>query len=267
MKPIPILTRIGLSLILTLSLLYVGSLLLAGLLSPLALAQAPLVAFPGAEGFGANATGGRGGRVIEVTNLKDTGPGSLRAAIEASGPRIVVFRVGGIIDVGAKLKIENPFITIAGQTAPGGGILLRGQKFYVAADHVIIRHVRFRLGPVSGKDAVAITNGARNVIIDHCSVSWGSDETLSVDTNASDITIQWGIISEGLNFEDHPYGSLIASGARRVTFHHNIWAHFRERSPKLGGQASDDNRYQLVNNVVYDWGNYGTACAIHGQCM
>ena len=110
------------------------------------------------------------------------------------------------------MKIENPFITIAGQTAPGGGILLRGQKFYVAADHVIIRHVRFRLGPVSGKDAVAITNGARNVIIDHCSVSWGSDETLSVDTNASDITIQWGIISEGLNFEDHPYGSLIGAG-------------------------------------------------------
>ena len=217
-------------------------------------------AFPGAEGFGAGAVGGRGGRVIEVTHLGDSGPGSLRAAVEASGPRIVVFRVGGIIDVRDKLKIRDPFITIAGQTAPGDGITLRGHKFYVEADHVIIRYLRFRLGPVEERDAVAVTAGARHVILDHCSFSWGDDETMSVDTGASDVTLQWSIVSEGLNHADHGYGSLLSSETRRISLHHNLWAHFVERLPKLDGTVPGAE-YQLVNNVMYGWDNSATNVA------
>ncbi len=221
-------------------------------------------AFPGAEGFGAQAVGGRGGRVIEVTNLDDAGPGSLRAAVEASGPRIVVFRVGGTIDVRDKLKIRDPFITIAGQTAPGGGIALRGHKFYVEADHVIIRFLRFRLGPVEARDAVAVTGGAQHVILDHCSFSWGDDETMSMDTGASDVTLQWSIVSEGLNHADHGYGSLLSSETRRISLHHNLWAHFVERLPKLDGTVPGAE-YQLVNNVMYDWDNSATNVSAHAR--
>lgn len=223
-----------------------------------ALPAGAVPAFPGAEGFGAGAVGGRGGRVIEVTTLADSGPGSLRAALGASGPRIVVFRVGGTIDVGDKLRIENPYVTVAGQTAPGGGITLRGQKFYVEADHVVIRHVRFRLGPVEERDALAVTGGARHVVLDHVSVSWGADETLSVDTASSDVTIQWSFITEGLLPSNK--GSLLITPSR-VTFHHNLWAHQGERLPKFDGNG-EDPQFQLVNNVMYNWKSSATNITI-----
>lgn len=236
-----------------------GVLLLSAAWLQLGAAPAGAVpAFPGAEGFGADAVGGRGGRVIEVTTLADSGPGSLRAALEASGPRIVVFRVGGTIDVGEKLRIENPYCTVAGQTAPGGGIALRGQKFYVQADHVIIRHVRFRLGPVEQRDALAVTGGARHVILDHVSVSWGADETLSVDTASSDVTVQWSFVTEGLLPSNK--GSLLNTPSR-VTFHHNLWAHHGERLPKADGDG-EDPQFQLVNNVMYNWRTSATNVTI-----
>ena len=139
------------------------------------------VAFPGAEGFGAYAKGGRGGDVYTVTNVEDSGPGSLREGIRSSsGPRTIVFAVSGLIDLESKLKIDRDFITIAGQTAPGDGICVRNYTFEIAADHVIVRYIRSRLGDQAGQvsDAITITNG-HNIIVDHCSASWSVDETLS----------------------------------------------------------------------------------------
>jgi len=168
---------------------------------------AALPAFPGAEGFGAASIGGRGGLVIEVTNLNDSGPGSLRAAVEAGGPRIVVFRVSGNIELQSRLKISNSYITIAGQTAPGAGICLNNYQFQVSADHVIVRYMRFRPGDNKAVqcDAVWVSKG-RNIIIDHCSASWSVDETLSVAAEADElgnVTIQWCMIAESLNCSIH----------------------------------------------------------------
>ncbi|MHC4670948.1 MAG: pectate lyase, partial [Planctomycetota bacterium] len=145
-------------------------------------ANGPIPAFPGAEGFGANTIGGRGGAVYEVTNLDNSGPGSLRAAIEASGPRIVVFRVSGTIHLQSQLRLTNPYITIAGQTAPGEGICLRDRDFKIRQTHdVVIRYIRSRPGDVTQTEQDAISlDECRNVIIDHCSASWSIDETLSV---------------------------------------------------------------------------------------
>ena len=164
-------------------------------------------AFPAAEGFGGNSVGGRGGQVIEVTNLNDSGPGSLRAAIDTEGPRIVVFRLGGTIELQSRLEITNPYITIAGQTAPGGGITLKTVPTYkksaikIETHDVIIRYIRSRPGPSSdisdSLDALEITGGY-NIIIDHSSFSWGTDEVIGIANDARDITIQWSIISEGL---------------------------------------------------------------------
>lgn len=169
-------------------------------------------AFPGAEGFGANSVGGRGGRVIEVTNLDDSGPGSLRAAIEADRPRTVVFRVGGTIELQSGLEITNPFITIAGQTAPGGGITLRNDpsnadtSLKIETHDVVIRYIRSRPGPSTELhgtlDAITIGNqegGTYNVIVDHSSFSWATDEVVNSWYDAHDITIQWSIVSEGLH--------------------------------------------------------------------
>src|SRR5690606_16312399 len=143
-----------------------------------------LKAFPGAEGFGKDATGGRGGRVIQVTNLNASGSGSLRAALEASGTRTVVFRVGGTIDLGnVRVYIENPNLTIAGETAPGDGILIRNGTLAISANNVIVRHLRIR-GSAPGDDCMVIksfnSSPVENVIIDHSSLSWGEDENLAV---------------------------------------------------------------------------------------
>ena len=160
-------------------------------------------AFPGAEGFGAKSVGGRGGKVIEVTNLNDSGSGSLRAAIAASGPRTVVFRVGGTIELKSRIQVENPYLTIAGQTAPGGGITLKNgsnekDTLYILTHDVVVRYLRVRPGPGGDADGVGVGTNASNVVLDHCSVSWAVDENLGVSSTAKNVSIQWSIIAEGL---------------------------------------------------------------------
>ena len=188
-------------------------------------ARAGTLAFPGAEGAGRYALGGRTGAVWRVTNLDDSGPGSLRAAVEAEGARTVVFDIGGTIRLQSPLTIRRGRITIAGQTAPGGGVTLRDQPLIVAGDDVVIRHLRSRLGDVSGveADAISITRG-RRIILDHLSASWSVDETLSVgsrydppESGVYDVTVQWSLIAESLNASghakgDHGYGSLVRGG-------------------------------------------------------
>ncbi|MBX7256084.1 MAG: pectate lyase [Candidatus Hydrogenedentes bacterium] len=220
-----------------------------------------LPAFPGAEGAGSTTPGGRGGTVLSVTNLDDAGPGSLRAACEAKGPRIVVFRTGGLIELKSPLRIEEPFITIAGQSAPGGGICFKGYGCVIATHDVVIRHVRFRPGDISGKeqDALGIVN-SRNVVIDHCSASWGTDETLSVTGDSRDVTVQWCVISESLNHSihhkgAHGYGSLLRAHDGTFTFHHNLYAHHNSRNPRPGGYPDKPGLLlDFRNNAIYDWG-------------
>lgn len=239
-------------------------------------AQAPEprpVAFPGAEGAGRMSVGGRGGRVLRVTNLDNAGPGSLRAAVEADGPRTVVFDIGGTIRLATPLTIRRGRITVAGQTAPGGGITLRDYPLVVAADDVVVRHIRSRLGDESRieSDAVSIDRGSR-IILDHVSASWSVDETLSVGSRYDppergiyDVTVQWSIIAESLNASghakgEHGYGSLIRGGhGARMTFHHNLWAAHRARMPRPGNYnppAVDPQgpRFEFRSNVFHDWG-------------
>ena len=234
-------------------------------------ADGPL-AFPGAEGAGRFALGGRGGRVLRVTHLGDSGPGSLREAVEADGPRTVIFDVGGVIRLGSPLTVRRGRITIAGQTAPGGGITLRDHPLVVAADDVVIRHIRSRLGDESGveADAVSVERG-RRIILDHISASWSVDETLSVGSRYSppergiyDVTVQWSLIAESLNASghakgEHGYGSLVRGGhGARMTFHHNLWAAHRARMPRPGNYNPpsvdpEGPRFEFRSNVFYDW--------------
>ncbi|NIM96226.1 MAG: hypothetical protein GTO18_21215 [Anaerolineales bacterium] len=219
-------------------------------------------AFPGAEGFGASSIGGRGGRVIEVTNLNESGPGSLRAAIEAEGPRIVVFRIGGTIELASSLRIKNPFITIAGQTAPGDGITLKNGSsnktaLTIQTHDVIVRYIRARPGAGGEGDGINIlNNSAYNVIVDHCSVSWAVDENMSTWYDPHDITIQWCIIAEGLHDSTHSKGPhskgilLGSDGSRNISLHHNLFAHNDERSPRIKTAGLVD----VVNNVIYNYG-------------
>jgi pectate lyase len=225
-------------------------------------------AFPGAEGFGANSIGGRGGRVIEVTNLNDSGTGSLREAVEAKGPRIIVFRVSGTIAQKTILKITNPYITIAGQTAPGGGICLKDNELVIAADQVIVRYIRSRPGDKVSKENHGFNIIAgKNIIIDHCSASWAIDETLSATTSGQlgNVTVQWCIISESLNNSfhvkgPHGYGSLIQGGwGNGYTYHHNLYADHSGRNPRPGNyndliKDPDGFIFDFRNNVIYNWG-------------
>lgn len=243
-------------------------------------APAVLRAFPNAEGFGMNAVGGRGGRVIEVTNLNDSGPGSLRAAVESSGPRIVVFRVGGYIELESMLDINTPFITIAGQTAPGDGICLKNYSITVRADNVIIRYLRVRPSDSAKKefDSISVLNG-RDIIIDHCSASWAVDEVISVVSrrpSLGNVTVQWCIIAESLNCTVHHkgchgYASLIRAGfGNGVTYHHNLYAHNHGRSPRPGNYVDSgrDPRgliFDFRNNVLYNWGGSHAGYNADGQ--
>lgn len=220
-------------------------------------AQATAPAFPGAVGFGANTIGGRGGQVIEVTNLNDSGPGSFRAAVEASGPRIVVFRVGGTINLNDTIDIRNPYITIAGQTAPGGGILLRGYGINIRTYEVIIRFIRIRVGTgstsPSNTDGIQIIDNASNVMIDHSSISWALDENIGLSsTRARNITIQWSIIAEGLNCATHPEGchsrGALLNGTPHITFYGNLIAYADYRLPEMQG-----GEIQWTNNVLYGY--------------
>ena len=199
-----------------------------------------LPAFPGAEGFGADTAGGRGGKVLIVSNLNDSGAGSLRSACEAQGPRIVVFRVSGLIDLQSPIRVTEPFITIAGQSAPGAGICLKRNGLSIDTHDVVVRHIRSRPGDIAGKevDGLAVGGSSKRVIIDHCSVSWSVDENLSPSGNIADVTVQWSIISEALNRSvhgkgAHGYGSL-ARAAGGLSMHHNLWASNASRNPRPG---------------------------------
>ena len=218
-------------------------------------------AFPEAEGFGAMTRGGRGGRVLFVTNLNDAGPGSFREACMAKGPRIVIFRVGGLITLQSPLRITEPYLTIAGQTAPGDGICLRSDVFYIAAHDVVVRFLRSRLGDLTRKevDSISIGTPSRNVILDHCSASWSIDETLSPSGDIANVTVEWCLIAESLNHSfhskgEHGYGSLVhATGG--LTLHHNLWAHHTERNPRLGDNGGPPfPTFDVRNNVMYNWG-------------
>lgn len=211
-------------------------------------------AFPGAEGYGAGTRGGRGGQVILVTNLNDSGPGSLRHACEAEGPRIVVFKVSGTIDLASRLRISNPYITIAGQTAPGDGICLKRYPLSINASEVIIRYIRVRLGDEADIDADAISGRYhKNIILDHVSASWSIDETVSI-YYCENVTLQWCLISESLYAAGHVKGTHGFGGiwgSNRSTYHHNLLAHHTSRNPRF---ASGCGYNDFRNNVVYNWG-------------
>lgn len=229
---------------------------------PPRLPEGAIPAFPGAWGAGMFTTGGRGGKVIAVTNLNDSGEGSLRAALEAEGSRIVVFRVAGTIKVDKDLNINHPDITIAGQSAPGDGICIAG-TLNINTHNVIIRHIRVRRGvPVGGQGDDNIGgNPSRQIIIDHCSTSWGMDENISlyrhmrpsldgttqIKDAAENITIQWTISSEALDARGHAFGGTW--GGKPSTFHHNLFASNTARNPSIGMSGAFDFR----NNVIFNW--------------
>lgn len=239
-------------------------------------APAAIPAFPGAEGGGAAAVGGRGGRIIEVTNLDDSGPGSLRAAVESDGPRIVVFRVGGTITLDGGLDIASPFLTIAGQTAPGGGIVLRAAEGSTDAlvnlhtHDVVIRFLRFRRGytadpPESSREGgmnVAVWPGSHDVIFDHISASWTQDENFTVWASNADplhhVTLSWSTVAEPLS--NHPTNTVVGGEERAwvtamtdIDLHHNLVMNSSYRNPLL-----DNERSRVVNNVIYNTSWYGT---------
>jgi pectate lyase len=229
--------------------------------------QIGLPVFPGAEGFGTRTVAGRGGRVFEVTSLADEGVGTLRSAINESCPRIIVFRVCGIIELKSELQVLHPFVTLAGQTAPGGGICIKGAGITIMTHDVLIQHIRVRpgnKGPVNAEvnDAISIlgkyggqNDDAYNVVVDHVSASWGEDETVSTWYGAHDITISWCIISEALNRsrhrkKTHSAGLLIGDSSYNVSIHHNLLAHNDFRNPLI----SQGGTHDIVNNVIYNWG-------------
>ena len=227
------------------------------------LPQADVPAFPGAEGAGGHSFGGRGGKVYVVTSLEDSGPGTLREACEAAGPRIVVFNVAGIIHLKMPLYVKAPYLTLAGQTAPGDGVCVAGRTTLVDTHDVVIRYMRFRRGEtnVFDRDDSLGGNPIGNIILDHCSASWGFDENLSMyrhmlrATNGGpdlklptlNITIQWCISSEALDTFNHAFGGTW--GGRNTSFHHNLFACNTGRNPSIG--MSYD--FNFVNNVLFNW--------------
>jgi hypothetical protein len=247
--------------------------MLAFALLALSSSDAGQLAFPGAEGAGRFAQGGRGGQVVFVTNLEDSGPGSLRAAVETKGPRTILFRVSGTIKLAKPLVIREGRVTIAGQSAPGDGITLRDHRLEVAADDVVIRYIRSRLGDESKTESDAVWIGrGRRIILDHVSASWSVDETLSAsgrytdpDEGFYDLTVQWSIISESLTHSlhakgEHGYGSLIRGGrGSRISFHHNLWANHAARMPRPGNYDGPEVDplgpvFDFRSNVLYNWG-------------
>jgi len=230
---------------------------------PTDLPQAAVPAFPGAEGAGKFSFGGRGGRIFVVTNLADSGPGTLREAVESAGPRIVVFNVAGIIHLNMPLFVKAPYLTIDGHTAPGDGVCVAGESTLVDTHDVVIRYLRFRRGNTSvfDRDDALGGNPIGNIIVDHCSCSWGGDENLSMYrhiTAASvggtdeklptlNITLQWNISSEALNTYNHGFGATW--GGRNSSFHHNLFACNTARNPSIGMTYD----FNFVNNVLFNW--------------
>jgi len=231
------------------------------------------VAFPGAEGFGKYTTGGRGGIVMIVNNLNDNGPGSFRQAVtNKKTARIIVFSVSGTIHLESALSIAGN-VTVAGQTAPGDGICLADFPVSLSGDNIIVRYMRFRMGDKNQKGGMVDGNGGddafggtrrKNIIIDHCSMSWSTDEVCSVYAGDS-TTLQWNLIAEPLNYsyhfetgdkdyEHHGYGGIL--GGKHFTAHHNLYAHCSNRTPRWDGirNAPEENG-DFRNNVIYDWGS------------
>jgi pectate lyase len=220
-------------------------------------------AFPTAEGFGAASVGGRGGRVIAVTTLADSGAGSLRECMMATGARTCVFRVAGTIELLSQIKPASGYLTIAGQTAPGGGIAIRnhpsnltGSPFFFNKPHNIVRHVRIRPGPTSGTkqdttDSITVDAGAANTIIDHVSLSWATDEPFNTTKAASNVTIQWSLVYEGLSKSTHISGEhakgMFLEG-NNITAHHVFMAHATDRMPNAGVGS----RVDFVNLISYN---------------
>jgi pectate lyase len=236
-------------------------------------AQPVVLAFPEAEGFGRSAKGGRGGEVYIVSNLNDGGPGSLRECVEALGPRTCVFRVGGTISLESWLDVDNPYLTIAGQSAPGDGITLRASDrlskahLRVRTHDVVVRYIRSRPGtriengraltvsnPRSGRDAV------HNVIVDHVSLSWSADEIFIAWGETNNITVQWSIMAESLPETDGTVGlkgpNIGSDGGGWVSLHHNLIAHHTQRYPKMNPSGGP---VDIVGNVMYNMGSWGHA--------
>lgn len=236
--------------------------LLIALFAALGPALAQTKSFPEAQGFGQYAKGGRGGAVYLVTNLNDAGKGSLRDCVQAVGPRTCVFMVGGTIELLSPLRVSAPQLTIAGQTAPGGGIALKLSSRSAAqatplliknTRDVIVRHIRLRPGPSSnraGTDALTVEDSS-DVIIDHVSMSWAPDENFNAHRAVTNLTVQWSILSEGLM--DHSKGSLTCSdgwGCGRITLHHNLYVSNRDRNPDI--KSSTAGSLDFINNVVHN---------------
>jgi len=231
------------------------------------------IGFPSAEGFGKYTTGGRGGMVIKVTNLNDDGPGSFRAAATKKSPRIIIFDVSGTIHLQSKIVIVGN-ATIAGQSAPGDGICLADQSVVLGGDNIIIRYLRFRLGDKfqrggmidgNGSDDAFGANKRKNIIIDHCSMSWSDDEVFSIYGGDS-TTVQWNLIAEPLNYsyhfetgdkdyEKHGFGGIW--GGTHLSAHHNLFAHCVSRNPRFNGArlGASEEFVDFSNNVIYNWQN------------
>jgi hypothetical protein len=230
---------------------------------PADLPQADIPAFPGAWGGGMYSFGGRGGRTIVVTSLDDDGPGTLRNALEQSGPRVIVFNVAGVIKLKDRIRVRAPYVTLVGNTAPGDGVCIAGNTVEVETHDVVIRHLRFRRGAMDPGDRNDSLGGnpVGNVMIDHVSASWGLDENLSMYRHmyhppdggkdlklpTVNITIQNSISSEGLNTFNHAFGSTI--GGLNSTFHHNLWACNSGRNPSVGMYGD----FTFANNVLFNW--------------
>lgn len=230
-----------------------------------------VIAFPGAEGYGKYTNGGRGGKIYIVSNLNDDGAGSFRAAAEAKEKRIIVFGLSGTIHLETKLTIKGD-VTIAGQTAPGDGICLADNSVSLGGDNIIVRYLRFRMGDKYQRGGMVDGNGGddafggtrrKNIIIDHCSMSWSTDEIFSIYAGDS-TTFQWNLISEPLNYsyhfetgdkdyEHHGYGGIW--GGRHLTAHHNLFAHCNNRNPRFDGiRNAPEENVDYRNNVIYNWG-------------